>query len=166
MKIILGKHRQNVHLIDCKRLSGAGNLYGDFHRACWCGVSGALTHSWTDPSWPGEQPQNAVDTGSVLQQIRGRSHDAGKKSPGALGQPDCRIRSPRLPWGAGWLCSTRAISRLLLSRTSRRQLKEALLESTTTSLGTVSTLLTRLPTQAHRPQTEPLTKAQQGHKSV
>lgn len=83
------KHNQNVHLIDCKRLSGAGNLYElPFSQGLlvWR-VWGALTHSWTDTSWPGEQPQNAVDTGSVLQQIHGRSHKTGSKSPGALGSP-------------------------------------------------------------------------------
>lgn len=117
-------------------------------------VSGAWTRSWTDPSWPGEQPQNAVDTGSVLQQIRRRSHETRQEKPwGSLtagsGALSCH-------GGEGWLCSTRAISRLLLSSTSRRQLKDALLESKTTSSGTVSTLLTSLPSQAHRPQTEPL----------
>lgn len=44
-------------------------------------VSGALTHSQNDHSWPGEQPQKAIDTGSVFQQIRGRCHEAGQKKP-------------------------------------------------------------------------------------
>lgn len=65
----------------------------------------------------------------------------------------------------GRLCNTRAISKLLLSRTSRRQLENAPVESST-SLGSASTHLNSLSTQVDRPQTEPVTKARQGHKSV
>lgn len=141
-----------------------------FHRTCWCGE---FQEPWPTAglSLPGlESSHRMLLTRALCFSISAaEATKPGKKGPGAAAVLTARLQDQQ-PSATMGVKDGSAVSELFQGcccpEPAGGSSKMLLVECTTTSLGTASTLLTSLPTQAHRPQTETLTKAEQGYKSI